>query len=107
MVKLCYGWIKEYEINWVFCDGSETEFIRSWKDKIGKDIEYEKLVKRAKEYNTPISDYMIIMPILNQYEGKVIVDEVKYWIGNSKTIAIDKENGKPLIAQMRTAKTKR
>jgi hypothetical protein len=103
---MCYSWIKEYNIDWVFCDGSQTEFIRSLKAKIGEDIEYEDIVKRAREYDTPLSDYMSIMPILNQEEGKVIVDEAKYWMGVSKTIAIDEENCKPLVAQMRTAKQK-
>ncbi|MDN5844743.1 MAG: hypothetical protein L0H53_00540 [Candidatus Nitrosocosmicus sp.] len=107
MVNMCYGWIKEYGIDYVFCDGSQVEFIRSLKAKIEEKTAYENLVKRAREYNTPLSDYMTIIPILNQTdEGKIIVDESKYWMGVSKTIAIDEENCKPLLGQMRSAKQK-
>jgi len=106
MIDMCYGWIKEYDIDYVFCDGSQVEFIRSLKDKIGEETAYESLVKRAREFNTPLSDYMTIIPILNQEEGKIIVDEAKHWMGVSKTIAIDEDNCKPLIGQMRSAKEK-
>ena len=93
-------------IQTIFCDGSQVEFIRSLKDKIGEETAYESLVKRAREFNTPLSDYMTIIPILNQEEGKIIVDEAKHWMGVSKTIAIDEDNCKPLIGQMRSAKQK-
>lgn len=35
-----------------------------------------------------------------------MVDQAKYWAGISKTLAIDEDNSKPLIQQMRTAKQK-
>lgn len=37
---------------------------------------------------------------------KILVDEAKYWIGESKTIVINEENSKPLISQIRGAKQK-
>jgi hypothetical protein len=49
---------------------------------------------------------MTIIPTLNQEKGKILVDEAKYWMGESKTIAIDEDNCNPLIGQMRSAKLK-
>lgn len=106
MLDLCYNWIKEYNIDYTFVDGSQVSYIRQLKGRIGEDTEFEALVKRAQEYNTPYSDYMTIIPTLNQEKGKILVDEAKYWMGESKTIAIDEDNCKPLIGQMRSAKQK-
>lgn len=106
MVSICYNFIKQYNINKVFCDGSQVEFIRSLKGKIGEDIDYDDLVKRAREHDTPLSDYMDIIPVLNQEVGKRLIDQAKYWVASSKTVAIDEDNAKPLISQMRIAKQK-
>lgn len=106
MLEMCYAWIKEYNIDWIFCDGSQTDFIRSLKGKIGEDTEYEKLIERARKYGSNFADYMSVIPVLNQEDGKSLVDQAKYWMGVSKTIAIDEENAKPLIGQMRSAKQK-
>ncbi|MDR4490837.1 MAG: hypothetical protein R2685_08040 [Candidatus Nitrosocosmicus sp.] len=106
MLNLCYGWIKEYNIDYTFVDGSQVSFIRQLKGRIGEETQFEALVKRAREFNTPYSDYMTIIPTLNQEKGKILVDEAKYWMGESKTIAIDEDNCKPLIGQMRSAKQK-
>lgn len=106
MLDLCYGWIKQYNIGYTFVDGSQVSFIRQLKGRINEDEDFERLVERARQYNTPYSDYMTIIPTLNQEKGKILVDEAKYWMGESKTIAIDEENCKPLIGQMRSAKQK-
>ena len=49
---------------------------------------------------------MSVIPVLSQEEGKTVVDQAKYWMGVSKTIAIDEQNCKPLVTEMRTAKQK-
>ncbi len=106
MLDMCYNWIKEYNIDWIFCDGSQTDFIRSLKGKIGEETEYEKLIQRARKYGSNFADYMSVIPVLNQEDGKNLVDQAKYWMGVSKTIAIDEDNCKPLIGQMRSARQK-
>lgn len=106
MLNLCYKFIKDDGINYVFVDGSQVEFIRSLKSIIGEAVDYEEIVKRAKKYNTPLTDYMTIVPILNQEYGEKLIQDAKYWIGQSKTIAIDEEAAPALISQMRIAKQK-
>lgn len=67
-------------------------FIIQLKGRIKEDEDFERLIERAIQYNTPYSDYMTIIPTLNQEKGKIFVDEAKYWMGESKTMAIDEEN---------------
>jgi hypothetical protein len=106
MVDLCYNFIKNDGINYIFIDGSQVEFIRSLKSRIGEDINFEALVERAKKFNTPLHNYMNIIPVLNQVSGKKLVDAGKHWMGQSKTIAIDEQEAPELISQMRSAKQK-
>lgn len=106
MVDLCYKFIKEDNISYVFIDGSQPEFIRSLKSRIGENVDYEDLVKRAEKYNAPLSDYMNIIPVLNQKEGIDLIDSAKYWVGDSKTIAIDEQQAQELVSEMRFAKQK-
>lgn len=106
MLDLCYNFIKNDNINYVFIDASQVEFIRSLKSRIGEDINFEAIMERAKKYNTPLHNYMNIIPVLNQVSGKKLVDAAKYWMGQSKTIAIDERNCSELVSQMRAAKQK-
>ena len=106
MVDLCYKFIKEDNISYVFIDGSQPEFIRSLKSRIGEAVDYEEIVKRAEKYNAPLHDYMSIIPVLNQKEGIDLIDAAKYWMGQSKTVAIDEESAPQLVSEMRFAKQK-
>ena len=106
MVDLCYKFIKEDNIGYTFIDGSQPEFIRSLKSRIGENVDYEELIKRAEKYNAPLSDYMTIIPVLNQKEGIDLIDAAKYWLGQSKTVAIDEVSASPLVSEMRFAKQK-
>lgn len=106
MVDLCYKFIKEDNISYVFIDGSQPEFIRSLKSRIGEAVDYEEIVKRAEKYNAPLHDYMTIIPVLNQKEGVDLIDAAKYWMGQSKTVAIDEESAPQLVSEMRFAKQK-
>jgi hypothetical protein len=106
MLELCYKFIKEDNIDYTFIDGSQVEFIRSLKAKIGEAVDYETQIERATKFNTALSDYMTVIPVLNQKEGPQLIDDAKYWMGQSKTIAIDEIQAPELIAQMRFAKQK-
>lgn len=106
MVDLCYKFIKEDNISYVFIDGSQPEFIRSLKSRIGEAVDYEEIVKRAEKYNAPLHDYMTIIPVLNQKEGVDLIDAAKYWMGQSKTIAIQEDVAPQLVSEMRFAKQK-
>jgi hypothetical protein len=106
MLQLCYKFIKEDNIDFIFIDGSQVEFIKSLKAKIGEDVNYEDIIKRAEKFDAPLSDYMNIIPILNQKEGKNVIDDARYWLGQSKTVAIDEKECSELVAQMRFAKQK-
>lgn len=106
MVDLCYKFIKEDNIRFIFVDGSQVEFIKSLKSRIGENSDYEEIVKRAKKYNTPLTDYMNIVPILNQEYGEKLIQDAKYWLGQSKTVAIYEPECRELISQMRIAKQK-
>ncbi len=107
MVDLHYNFIKQYIIDYCFVvDGSDVELIRSLKGKLGEDTDYERLIERARKGDDPYSDYMSIIPTLNEEVGKRLVDQAKYWVGVSNTVAIDEGNCKPWVKQMRTAKQK-
>lgn len=106
MIDIVYDYIKQYNVNFVFIDGSQVDFIRSLKAKIGEDTNYEAVVERARKYNTPLHNYMSVIPVLNQQEGKSLIDNVKYFMSVSKTVAIDEENCMPLVQQMRFARQK-
>lgn len=106
MLDMVYGYIKEYNINFVFVDGSQVDFIRSLKSKIGEDTDYERLVERARKYNTPLHNYMTVIPLFNHQEGKSLIDNVKYFMSVSRTVAIDEDTAAPLVQQMRFAKQK-
>jgi hypothetical protein len=106
MLDICYNFIKNDNIHYVFIDGSQVEFIRSLKTRIGEDSNFEAIMERAKKYNTPLSDYMNVIPVLNQVSGKKLVDAAKYWMGQSQTIAIDEQQAPELVSQMRAAKQK-
>jgi hypothetical protein len=106
MLDLCYRFIKEDNISYIFVDGSQVEFIRSLKAKIGEDPDFETVMERAKKYDTLLSDYMTVIPILNQQYGKKVIDDAKYWLGRSKTVSIDEENATELVKQMHFAKQK-
>lgn len=106
MVDLCYKFIKEDNIRFIFVDGSQVEFIKSLKSRIGENSDYEEIVKRAKKYNTPLTDYMNIVPILNQEYGEKLIQDAKYWLGQSKTVAIYEPECRELISQMRISKQK-
>jgi hypothetical protein len=106
MVDLVYKFIKEDNINYIFIDGSQVEFIKSIKSRIGENTEYEAIVDRAKKYNTPLATYMNVIPILNQEYGEKLIQDAKYWFGQSKTMAIYEPECKDLVIQMRAAKQK-
>lgn len=106
MVDICYNYIKQYNIARIFVDGSQIEFIKSLKNKIGEQTDYEDLIDRARKIDAPYSDYMDIIPVYNQEMGKRLIDNSKYWMGVSKSIAIDEDTAQPLIKQMRSAKQK-
>lgn len=44
MVNLHYNFIKQYNIDYCFIDGSQLEFISSLKGKLGEETEYEHLI---------------------------------------------------------------
>src|SRR6185503_9960691 len=81
MLDLCYSFIKKYNISYTFIDGSQVEFIKSLKSLIGEDSNYEEIVKRAKKFNTPLYEYMNVIPLLNQEYGAKLVQDGKYWMG--------------------------
>src|SRR6185503_15445263 len=76
------------------------------KSLIGEDSNYEEIVKRAKKFNTPLYEYMNVIPLLNQEYGAKLVQDGKYWMGQSKTIAIDEPNCLALSAQLHSAQQK-
>ena len=106
MLDICYNFYKQENISYVFVDGSQIEFIRSLKGKIGENTEFENIVKRARQFNAPLTDYMNIIPLYNQEIGKSVIDHAKHYVGISKTVAIGEDNCKPLVKQMRSAKQK-
>lgn len=106
MLDKCYKFYKDYNVEYIFCDGSQTDFIRSLKDKIGENIYYEDMVKRAKEYHTPLTDYMTVIPLLNQEWGAHLIENAKHFMGKSQTVAIDEDNCNVLVGQMRIAQQK-
>ncbi|HEX5519441.1 MAG TPA: hypothetical protein VFX18_03290 [Candidatus Nitrosocosmicus sp.] len=106
MLDKVYTFYKDYKIKYVFIDGSQVEFIKSFKAKIGEDPEYEQYIDRAEKFGSPVSAYMDVIPLLNQTVGKQLIDDAKYWMGKSKTIAIDENNASELSSDMRVAKQK-
>lgn len=62
------------------------------KGKIGEEIEYERYIDRVRKLETAnLADCMDIIPILNQEVGKRLVDQAKYWMVSSKTVATDEK----------------
>lgn len=106
MLDMCYQFIKGDNIAYVFVDGSQVEFIKSLKARIGEDVDYDNIVQRAKKYNTPLHDYMTVIPIYNQVSGTKLVEDAKYWMGQSKTVAIDANECDQLVSDMRIAQQK-
>lgn len=100
-LDIVYNYIKDYNVNFIFVDASQVDFIRSLKNKIGEDTNYERLVDRANKFNTPLHNYMTVIPIANQTEGKSLIDNAKYFMSQSKTVALSEGI---LVEQMRFAK---
>src|SRR5688572_11586290 len=98
MVKIVLLWdlsyIESFRLDLFFLVGKSSiniaivTYIRQLKGMNRADTEFETLVKRAQKYNNSYFDYITIIRTPNQEKGKILVDEAKYWKGESKTSSI-------------------
>ncbi|PWU81187.1 MAG: hypothetical protein DLM72_08320 [Candidatus Nitrosopolaris wilkensis] len=86
----------KYQPTKIYIDASSPEFIRSIKDQIGEDSNYEEAIARYKLMKVDFTNNMKVIPV-NFRESKAMLDHMKYLL-ESGMLAIDPRFDKLLIS---------
>ena len=75
MLDKIFGLVEEYDIDYIYVDGSNPEIISNLKRGLGersKPEQYSPLIERARKYGRPLENYMRIIPVHFAREHKGI-----------------------------------
>jgi hypothetical protein len=112
MVQYAYNLIRTYELdngsNKTFIDGSAPSFISRLKKKLGEDVDYLKILAKARQAEQNPIFYMNVVPVMFSRDNQAMLDHAKEVV-DRKILAInpDRSQGhQDLLSDLRVAKNK-
>lgn len=106
MVNEAWRLIRKYHVNKIYIDGSQPEFIRAIKIMVGENKDYEPLIQRATKMKQALHNYMDVIPVQFNAEGRNMIDNMRQWFETRRQIMIDEQENTDLVTQLRVAKQK-